>query len=78
VVLPSGVEANVKAIVTYDLVRNAAVSGDAITLVLDRPVDVARGDMIAAIDQRPQTGRAFTARWWRCRRTGSCPASATG
>jgi sulfate adenylyltransferase subunit 1 len=62
VVLPSGVEANVKAIVTYDLVRNAAVSGDAITLVLDRPVDVARGDMIAAIDQRPQTGRAFTAR----------------
>jgi len=62
VVLPSGVEANVKAIVTYDLVRNAAVHGDAITLVLDRPVDVARGDMIAAIDQRPQTGRAFNAR----------------
>ncbi|OCW58462.1 sulfate adenylyltransferase subunit CysN [Hoeflea olei] len=62
VVLPSGVEANVKAIVTYDLVRNAAVHGDAITLVLDRPVDVARGDMIAAIDQRPMTGRAFAAR----------------
>tara|TARA_R110002020_G_scaffold136630_1_gene304550 strand:+ start:18820 stop:20307 length:1488 start_codon:yes stop_codon:yes gene_type:complete len=62
VVLPSGVEANVKAIVTHDLVRNAAVHGDAITLVLDRPVDVARGDMIAAIDQRPQTGRAFSAR----------------
>jgi sulfate adenylyltransferase subunit 1 len=62
VVLPSGIEANVKAIVTYDLVRNAAVAGDAITLVLDRPVDVSRGDMIAAIDQRPQTGRAFIAR----------------
>ncbi len=62
VVLPSGVEANVKAIVTYDLVRNAAVSGDAITLVLDRPVDVSRGDMIAAIDQRPQVGQAYSAR----------------
>jgi sulfate adenylyltransferase subunit 1 len=62
VVLPSGIEANVKSIVTYDLVRNAAVSGDAITLVLDRPVDVARGDMIASIDQRPQVGRGFSAK----------------
>jgi sulfate adenylyltransferase subunit 1 len=62
VILPSGVEANVKHIVTFDLVRNAAVSGDAITLVLDRHVDIARGDMIVAIDQRPQTGTGFTAR----------------
>ncbi|PWW02117.1 sulfate adenylyltransferase subunit 1 [Hoeflea marina] len=62
VVLPSGVEANVRQIVTFDLIRNAAVAGDAITLVLDRPVDIARGDMIAAIDQRPLTGTAFSAR----------------
>ncbi|MBW3098598.1 sulfate adenylyltransferase subunit CysN [Pseudohoeflea coraliihabitans] len=62
VILPSGVEANVKQIVTFDLIRNAAVSGDAITLVLDRPVDIARGDMIVAIDQRPQTGTAFSSR----------------
>ncbi len=62
VVMPSGVEAIVKQIVTFDLVRNAAVTGDAITLVLDRPVDIARGDMIVAIDQRPQTGTAFSAR----------------
>ena len=62
VALPSGVEANVKQIVTFDLIRNAAVSGDAITLVLDRPVDIARGDMIVALDQRPQTGTAFSAR----------------
>ncbi|MDF1608505.1 sulfate adenylyltransferase subunit CysN [Hoeflea sp. YIM 152468] len=74
VVLPSGVEANVKAIVTYDLVRNAAVHGDAITLVLDRPVDVARGDMIAAIDQRPLTGRAFTARLVALSADGIVPA----
>tara|TARA_R110000751_G_scaffold234229_3_gene335393 strand:+ start:13462 stop:14952 length:1491 start_codon:yes stop_codon:yes gene_type:complete len=62
VVLPSGTVANVKQIVTYDLVRNAAVAGDAITLVLDRPVDVARGDMIASIDAAPALGLAFEAK----------------
>lgn len=62
VVLPSGVEANVKQIVTFDLIRNAAVTGDAITLVLDRPIDIARGDMIVAVDHKPQTGTAFSAR----------------
>jgi sulfate adenylyltransferase subunit 1 len=61
VILPSGMVANVKQIVTYDLVRNAAVAGDAITLVLDRQVDVARGDMIATIDAKPQVGLAFDA-----------------
>lgn len=53
--------ANVKQIVTFDLVRNAAVSGDAITLVLDRQVDVSRGDMIVSIEAQPQTGHAFDA-----------------
>ncbi len=61
VVLPSGMVANVTKIVTFDLVRNAAVAGDAITLVLDRQVDVARGDMIVAIDSQPMTGRGFDA-----------------
>lgn len=62
VILPAGTVANVKQIVTFDLVRNAAVAGDAITLVLDRPVDVARGDMIASIDAAPATGHAFEAK----------------
>ncbi|MDA4847156.1 sulfate adenylyltransferase subunit CysN [Hoeflea poritis] len=62
VVLPAGTVANVKQIVTFDLVRNAAVAGDAITLVLDRHVDVARGDMIASIDAAPALGRAFEAK----------------
>jgi sulfate adenylyltransferase subunit 1 len=53
--------ANVSKIVTFDLVRNAAVAGDAITLVLDRQVDVSRGDMIVAIDSQPQSGLAFDA-----------------
>ncbi|HVK92252.1 MAG TPA: sulfate adenylyltransferase subunit CysN [Mycoplana sp.] len=61
VVLPSGMIANVKQIVTFDLVRNAAVAGDAITLVLDRQVDIARGDMIVSIDSQPMTGRKFDA-----------------
>jgi sulfate adenylyltransferase subunit 1 len=61
VILPSGTVANVKQIVTFDLVRNAAVAGDAITLVLDRQVDVARGDMIVSIDAQPMTGKDFEA-----------------
>jgi sulfate adenylyltransferase subunit 1 len=61
VILPSGMVANVTKIVTFDLVRNAAVAGDAITLVLDRQVDVSRGDMIVAIDSQPMTGRGFDA-----------------
>ncbi len=60
-ILPSGQIANVKQIVTFDLVRNAAVAGDAITLVLDRQVDVSRGDMIVSLDSQPQTGLAFDA-----------------
>ncbi len=61
VILPSGMVANVAKIITFDLVRNAAVSGDAITLVLDRQVDVARGDMIVSIDSQPQVGLDFDA-----------------
>ena len=60
-ILPSGMVANVTQIVTFDLVRNAAVSGDAITLVLDRQVDVSRGDMIVSLDSQPQVGLAFDA-----------------
>ncbi|WP_027489202.1 sulfate adenylyltransferase subunit CysN [Allorhizobium undicola] len=60
-VLPSGAIANVKQIVTFDLVRNAAVAGDAITLVLDRQVDVSRGDMIVSLEAQPLTGLAFDA-----------------
>jgi sulfate adenylyltransferase subunit 1 len=60
-ILPSGMVANVSKIITFDLVRNAAVAGDAITLVLDRQVDVSRGDMIVAIDSQPQSGLSFDA-----------------
>jgi sulfate adenylyltransferase subunit 1 len=61
VVLPAGTVANVRQIVTFDLVRNAAVAGDAITLVLDRQVDVARGDVIVSLDGQPMIGHQFDA-----------------
>ncbi|MDB5522402.1 MAG: cysN [Rhizobium sp.] len=61
VILPSGMVANVARIVTFDLVRNAAVAGDAVTLVLDRQVDIARGDLIASVDSQPMLGLAFDA-----------------
>jgi len=62
VILPSGEMANVSQIVTYDLVRNAGVAGDAVSLVLDRPIDIARGDMIASPEARPMSGRKFEAK----------------
>jgi len=61
VILPSGMVANVAKIVTFDLVRNAAVAGDAVTLVLDRQVDISRGDMIVSIDSQPMQGLGFDA-----------------
>ena len=61
-VLPSGEVANISKIVTFDLVRNAGVAGDAVTLVLDRPVDIARGDMIVSTGSKPYVGRSFDAK----------------
>lgn len=61
-VQPSGVKANVTKIVTFDLVRNAGVVGDAVTLVLDRPVDISRGDMITSIESTIKTGQKFEAK----------------
>lgn len=61
-VLPSGNKANIKKIVTFDLVRNAGVAGDAVTLVLDREVDISRGDMIVSLDDQPEIGQAFDAK----------------
>jgi len=60
-ILPSGLKANVTKIVTFDLVRNAAVAGDAITLVLDRQIDISRGDMITSPEAKPLLGFSFDA-----------------
>jgi bifunctional enzyme CysN/CysC len=42
----SGVEAHVVRIVTFDGDRQVAAAGDAVTIVLDREVDISRGDML--------------------------------
>jgi bifunctional enzyme CysN/CysC len=47
-VLPSGREAAVERIVTYDGDLDMAVAGEAITLTLVDDVDVSRGDVVAA------------------------------
>jgi bifunctional enzyme CysN/CysC len=49
----SGVEARVKRIVTMDGDVPQAVPGDAVTVVLDREIDVSRGDMLAAAPAPP-------------------------
>jgi sulfate adenylyltransferase subunit 1 len=51
VVQPSGVEATVKAIHTFDGELQSAVAGQSITLLLNEYVDVSRGDVLAGSDQ---------------------------
>jgi bifunctional enzyme CysN/CysC len=53
VVLPSGVRGHVARIVTYEGDLDRAVAGQAVTLTFAEPIDVARGDMISAIDRPP-------------------------
>lgn len=52
-VAPQGLEATVTRIVTFDGDQSSAAPGDAVTLVLDRNIDIARGDMIAAKASAP-------------------------
>ena len=60
--LPSGRRALVTQIVTYDLVRNAAVTGDAVTLVLDRDIDLSRGDALVSPSHPAIATDAFAAK----------------
>jgi bifunctional enzyme CysN/CysC len=57
----TGAEASVLRIVTYDGDLDLAVTGDAVTLVLDHEIDVARGDLIAGDSDRPHPATAFAA-----------------
>jgi bifunctional enzyme CysN/CysC len=53
VILPSGVQAQVARIVTYEGDLVCAMAGQAVTLTLDPAVDVGRGDVIAASGAPP-------------------------
>jgi bifunctional enzyme CysN/CysC len=54
VVLPAATPAKVARIVTFDGDLERASAGQAVTLTLDREVDVSRGDVIVAADARPE------------------------
>ncbi|MDF1600707.1 GTP-binding protein [Mesorhizobium sp. YIM 152430] len=61
VVAPSGQAVCVARIVTFDGDVKVAEAGAAVTLVFNRKVDAARGDVLTAADATPLTGRDFTA-----------------
>src|SRR5580692_9593202 len=64
-VFPSGREAKIERIVTFDGDLNEAVAPLSVTLVLDREVDISRGDLIAGASDRdgsaPTVARSITA-----------------
>jgi sulfate adenylyltransferase subunit 1 len=59
---PHGHEARVADIVTVEGTLRSASAGRSITVVLDRQVDVARGDLISHADDVPSIVRRFDAR----------------
>jgi sulfate adenylyltransferase large subunit len=60
-VFPSGREAKIERIVTFDGDLNEAVAPLSVTLVLDREVDISRGDLIAGVGAEPVVARNVTA-----------------
>ncbi|MDX3894686.1 sulfate adenylyltransferase subunit 1 [Pusillimonas sp.] len=60
-VLPSGVPARVARLITFDRDIEQARAGDSVTIVLDRDVDVSRGDLIAPADDELRIASAFEA-----------------
>jgi len=60
-VLPSGRTATVKALHGPGGERDRARAGDAVTVTLAGEIDVARGDMFAALRDRPQVADQFAA-----------------
>ncbi|MFJ1301472.1 sulfate adenylyltransferase subunit 1 [Pseudomonadota bacterium AL_CKDN230030165-1A_HGKHYDSX7] len=60
-VQPSGVSAVVREVRLHDRALDAAYAGDSVTVVLDRDVDVSRGDVIVHADAPARVGREFDA-----------------
>jgi sulfate adenylyltransferase subunit 1 len=59
---PLGLEARVADIVTLDGTTRSASAGRSITVVLDRQLDVARGDLLSHAHDAPSVVRRFDAR----------------
>ncbi|EEY46440.1 sulfate adenylyltransferase subunit CysN [Vibrio mimicus] len=59
--LPSGKQARVCSIYTYDGELSSAKAGQAITIRLDQEIDISRGDMLVSSDNHPIIGRSMSA-----------------
>ena len=59
---PQGLEARVTGIVTVDGGLESAAAGRSITVVLDRQIDIARGDVLSHANDTPRVARRFGAR----------------
>ncbi|HSS27414.1 MAG TPA: GTP-binding protein [Usitatibacter sp.] len=59
---PQGLEARVAEIVTLDGTLAQAPTGTSVTVVLDRQVDIARGDLLSHRDDAPRVGKRLDAR----------------
>ena len=60
-VVPGGAEARVKSIVVWKGEQETAETGDAVTITLDREVDVSRGQVLSSVDDPIQISDQFEA-----------------
>ncbi|GAB2902792.1 sulfate adenylyltransferase subunit 1 [Paralcaligenes ginsengisoli] len=60
-VLPSGESAKVARLVQFDRDVDLVIGGDSVTVVLDRDIDVSRGDLIVAADAPVRVTKEFEA-----------------
>lgn len=60
-VVPGGTRANVKSIVVWQGERTTAYTGDAITITLDREVDVSRGQVLSSVNEPIEISDQFEA-----------------
>ncbi len=60
-ILPSGHDAIVRQITTYDGPIDTAQQGDAVVVSLDRDIDIVRGDVMVSARQQPETADQFRA-----------------
>ncbi len=60
-VVPGGAEARVKSVVVWQGEQDIAGTGDAITITLDREVDVSRGQVLSSVDDPVEISDQFEA-----------------
>ncbi|MGA3293907.1 MAG: sulfate adenylyltransferase subunit CysN [Candidatus Acidiferrales bacterium] len=61
VALPSGVKTRVQSLVAFEEEVEVARPGDSVTVTLEDEIDISRGNMLVAEDQRPHAGTALQA-----------------